>query len=245
MSIHSVLVGVRSLFLIPFSIIVLAVTATVLLLLRTDERYINGPLSNRWARVVIWLAAAKVKVKGADKIPSIDESYIVVLNHQSNMDMPILIHSLPLQLRFVGKIELKKVPLFGSALIRAGHFLIDRKSHEKAMDGMRAVGEALRHRGLSVVFAPEGTRSPDGELMPFKKGAFVMAIETGIPILPVTIAGTRRSLAKGSLWTRGADVTVTIHEPVPAKDLTYEDRDKLADKVKNIMERTLRAENRE
>jgi 1-acyl-sn-glycerol-3-phosphate acyltransferase len=242
MGIHSVLVGIRSLFLIPFSIIVLAATATVLLFLRADEGYINGPLANRWARIVIGLAAAKVKVKGTDKIPSIDESYIVVMNHQSNMDIPILIHSLPLQLRFIGKIEMKKVPLFGSGLIRAGHFLIDRKNHEKAMEGMRSAGEALLHRGLSVVFAPEGTRSPDGELMPFKKGAFVMAIETGIPLLPVTIAGTRRSLAKGNLWTRKADVTVTIHEPVPAKDLTYEDRDELADRVRGIMEKTLRIE---
>jgi 1-acyl-sn-glycerol-3-phosphate acyltransferase len=215
----------------------------IVVFLRGDERYINGPLSNRWARTVIWLAAAKVTVNGTENISSSDESYIVIMNHQSNMDIPILIHSLPLQLRFIGKIELKKVPLFGNALIQAGHFLIDRKNHEKAMEGMRSAGEALRHRGLSVVFAPEGTRSPDGELLPFKKGAFVMAIETGIPLLPVTIAGTRQSLAKGSLWTRSADVTVTIHEPISAKDLTYEDRDKLADKVKNIMENTLRIEN--
>ncbi len=243
MSFHSLIVGVRAVVLIPFSIFILGSVATILIFLGVGERYINGPVAKTWARIVIWLAAARVTVHGLGNIPPTEESYIVVMNHQSNMDIPVLVHSLPLQLRFIGKVELKKVPIFGNALIRAGHFLIDRKNHEKAMEGMRSAGEILRHHGLSVVFAPEGTRSPDGELLPYKKGAFVMGIETGIPILPVTIAGTRRSLSKGSLWARSADVTVTIHEPVPAKDLTYEDRDKLADKVKSIMENTLRIEN--
>jgi len=239
MSLYSIIVGVRSLILIPFSIFVLASVATVMALLQIDERVINGPLAKLWARIVVWLAAARVIVHGEGRITSTDKSYIVVMNHQSNMDIPVLVHSLPLQLRFIGKIELKKVPVFGSALIRAGHFLIDRKDHQKAMDGMRTAGAVLEERGVSIVFAPEGTRSRDGRLLPFKKGAFVMAIETGIPILPVTLDGTMRSLAKGSMWARQAEVKVTVHEPVPTDTLTYQDRDELSERVRGIMERTL------
>lgn len=233
------IVGIRAVILIPFSIFVLACVATVMVFLRVDENRINGPLAKRWARIVIWLAAARVTVHGTDNIPSTDKPYIVVMNHQSNMDIPVLVHSLPLQLRFMTKIELKKVPVFGSALIRSGHFLIDREDHLKAMEGVTAAGEAQRQRGVSVVFAPEGTRSPDGKLLPFKKGAFVMAVETGIPILPVTLDGTRLSLAKGSLWARKADVKVTIHKPIPTDSLTYVDRDGLSEKVRGIIEKSL------
>lgn len=243
MGLHSVIVGVRALILIPFSIFVLGSVATVLLFFGVSEHFINGPVAKTWARAVIWLAAARVTVHGAGNIPSTEESYIVVMNHQSNMDIPVLIHALALQLRFIGKIELTKVPIFGSGLIKSGHFLINRSDHRKAMEGIRAAGEALRHRGVSVVFAPEGTRSGDGKLLPFKKGAFVIAIETGIPILPVTLDGTRFSLGKGSLWARNADVTVTIHQPVPTDALSYDDRDELSEKVKSIIERALGIDN--
>ena len=239
MGLHSIIVGVRAVIFIPFSIFVLGSVATILIFLRGGERIINGPVAKTWARIVVWLAAARVSVHGAGNIPSTEESYIVVMNHQSNMDIPVIVHSLPLQLRFIGKIELIKIPVFGSALIKSGHFLIDRSDHQKATEGARAAGEALKQRGVSVVFAPEGTRSSDGNLLPFKKGAFVMALETGIPILPITISGTRLSLAKGSLWARSADVTVTIHQPVPTESLSYDDRDELSEKVRGIIEGTL------
>jgi len=239
MGLHSVIVGIRALILIPLSILILGSVATVLIFFRDGERIINGPVANTWARTVIWLAAARITVHGVGNIPSTGDSYIVVMNHQSNMDIPILVHSLPLQLRFIGKKELKKIPIFGSALIKAGHFLIDRGHHRKAMEGIKAAGKALRQRGVSVVFAPEGTRSTSSKLLTFKKGAFVMAIETGIPILPVTIDGTRNSLAKGSLWTRSADVIVQIHPPVPTASLSYGDRDELSEKIRSIMEKDL------
>ncbi|MDF1537217.1 MAG: lysophospholipid acyltransferase family protein [bacterium] len=235
----TLLVGTRSLLFIPLSILLLAATATVMLFLRVDERKINGPLAHRWARLVLWLADVRVTVEGTGRIPSLDDPYIVVMNHQSNMDIPVILYALPLQLRFIGKVELMKVPLFGSALVRAGHFLIDRKNHLKAMNGLHAAGKDLRQRGVSLVLAPEGTRSETGGLKPFKKGAFVMAIETGIPILPVTISGTRRSLPKGSLWARSAAVKMTIHDPVPTEELSYDDRDDLSERVRGIMEKTL------
>ncbi|MDF1526378.1 MAG: lysophospholipid acyltransferase family protein [bacterium] len=236
---YSLIVGVRALVLIPFSILALGSVATILIFLGAGERYINGPLARYWARFVLRLAAARVTVYGPGNISSAEESYIVVMNHQSNMDIPVIIHSLPLQLRFIGKIELKKVPIFGNALIRAGHFLIDRSDLQKAMVGINASVEAMKERGVSVVFAPEGTRSSDGKLLPFKKGAFVMAIETGIQILPITINGTRQSLPKGSLWTRSADVAVTIHPPVPTGSYSYDDREKLSEKVRSIIENAL------
>ena len=239
MGLHKILVGIRALIGIPFSIFILACAATLVVFLRGDERFINGPLAKKWARIVIWLANARVTVQGISNIPDTGESYLVVMNHQSNMDIPVLVHSLPLQLRFIGKIELKKVPVFGSALLKAGHFLIDRSDFSKARESLRAAGEVLKQRGVSIVFAPEGTRSSSGKLLPFKKGAFVMAIETGIPILPITIDGTRLSLPKGSMWARKANVKVTIHEPVQTEDLTYDDRNELLEKVREVIEKTL------
>ena len=239
MGIHSFLIGIRALIFIPLSTLVVASTAIILAFIKVDDRFVNGPLLKHWSSFALWLAAAKVTVKGKENIPSLDGSYIVVMNHQSNMDIPVLINSMPLQLRFIGKIELRKIPIFGTGLIRGGHFLIDRKDHEKAMAGIQEAGQVLQQQGLSVVFAPEGTRSPDGQLLPFKKGAFVMAIETGIPLLPVTIDGSTRSLPKGSLWAKRTGITVTIHEPIPTSSLVYEDRTELTEKVKGIMERTL------
>ena len=99
MGLHSIIVGIRSLILIPFSIVVLASIATVMLLMRMDERTINRLLGKYWARFVIWLAAVRVTVRGVENIPSVDKPYLVVFNHQSNMDIPVLVHSLPLQLR--------------------------------------------------------------------------------------------------------------------------------------------------
>ena len=239
MGLQKVFVGIRSLILVPFTVFILASVTTIMVLFKGDERFINGPLAKNWARVVMWLTATRITVHGMSNIPSTEESYIVIMNHQSNLDTTVLVHSLPLQLRFIGKSELKKIPLFGSALIRAGHFLIDRGDHQKAMEGIRAAGERLKQRGVSVVFAPEGTRSSDGKLLPFKKGAFVMAIETGIPILPITIDGTRIALPKGSLWVKSADVTVTIHQPVSTESLSYEDRDELSEQVREMMEKSL------
>ncbi len=240
MGLHAITVGIRALVLIPLSILVLACLATVLLFLGGSEQFINGSMARVWARFVVWLAAADVRVRGADNIPVDGGPHIVVMNHQSNMDIPVLVHALPLQLRFMGKIELRKIPVFGSALLKAGHYLIDRKDRQHALAGIRAAAEAMREKKTSVVFAPEGTRSPDGRIQSFKKGAFVAAIETGFPLLPVTIDGTRHSLPKGSLWARAADVTVTIHPPIATSGLRYEDRDGLSEKVRGIMEETLK-----
>lgn len=239
MGMRPFIVGVRALIFIPLSILVLAATATVLLFLGADERFVNGPLARRWARFVLWLASARVTVSGEENIPHDDGSCIVVMNHQSNMDIPVLVHAVPLQLRFIGKIELRRFPVFGSALLRAGHFLINRKDRESSTKGIRSAGETVREKNVSLVFAPEGTRSADGRLLPFKKGAFVTAIETGLPILPVVMEGTRRSLPRGSLWARPALIQVRILPVVETGGLSYADRDLLARKVRGMMEESI------
>ena len=195
-----------------------------------------------WARVVLWLAGTRFTVNGLENVKPEIRSCIVVFNHQSHLDIPLIIYTIPLQIRFIGKIELSRVPFFGMAALRTGHFFINRRNHREALEGIRAAGNAVREKGLSLVFAPEGTRSSDGNLLPFKKGAFVTAIETKLPILPVTIDGTAQRLPKGSLKARRGSVLVTIHPLVTTSELTYEDRDNLINKVREVMERPLKKE---
>ena len=137
MGLYAIIIGVRALIFIPLSVMLLAIAAIVMLFLKFNENTVNA-LGKPWARFVLWLAAADVTVKGADRIPSSKKGpYLVVMNHQSNMDIPVLVHSLPIQVRFIGKIELKKIPVFGSALLKAGHILIDRRDHQNAMEGLK------------------------------------------------------------------------------------------------------------
>jgi len=161
------------------------------------------------------------------------------MNHQSQLDIPVLVHAVPLQLRFVGKKELMKIPVFGRAVIRMGHVLIDRKDRENSLAGFDTLAEEISRLGVSVVVAPEGTRSADGRLLPLKKGAFVMAIDLGLSILPVTIRGTRKAMPKGDVTSIGGDVEVIIDSPIPTSNMSYDDRLQLMADVQGIIERNL------
>jgi 1-acyl-sn-glycerol-3-phosphate acyltransferase len=240
MSFSAFFIAARALILIPLITAVGSIFGIIVSYFDKDGRFFHQSIVKPWSRILLWLAGTRVTVHGLENISNSETSCIVVFNHQSHLDIPLIIHTIPLQIRFIGKIELSKVPFFGAAALRTGHFFINRQKHHEALEGIRNAGESVRGKGFSLVFAPEGTRSPDGSLLPFKKGAFVMAIETGLPILPVTIDGTGLRLPKGSLYARGGPVHVTIHPLVPSSGLTYDDRDDLMQNVREIMERPLK-----
>ena len=236
MKVRGILIAARALIFIPLVTMTASAAAIVLGYIIRDGHFIYRRIVQTSSGIILWLADAKVTVTGSENLPPEGESCITVFNHQSHLDIPLVAHSLPIQLRFIGKKELKKVPIFGAAIIRMGHFLINRKDHQEALKDLKIAVESIREKGLSLAFAPEGTRSPDGRLLPFKKGAFVLSIETGLPILPVTIDGTSERLPKGSLFARSGPVHVTIHPLVSPSGLTYENRDELLEKIRNIME---------
>jgi 1-acyl-sn-glycerol-3-phosphate acyltransferase len=165
---------------------------------------------------------------------------IYMANHVSNLDPPALIPNLPQRVSVMVKRELFRIPLLGRAMRMASLVPIERKNKESAIAGVRAAAEVLRS-GLSIVVFPEGTRSPDGRLLPFKKGPFYMALETGAPIVPVTILGTRDLMPKGKLAIRPGVATVIFHPPIAVDAAT--DRDELIAKVRAAIESSLPREN--
>jgi 1-acyl-sn-glycerol-3-phosphate acyltransferase len=186
-----------------------------------------------WSKLNLFLAGIRVKVTGYENVDP-DQSYILMTNHQSHLDVWAICHLTLLQLRWVMKMELRKIPVFGLACERMGQIYIDRSDSEKAHQSLENARVKIRN-GASVVFFPEGTRSPDGKLLPFKKGGFVMALKTGTPILPMTITGSRNLLPKRSMRIRPGHIKVQIHKPVSVESYTMEAKEELLAAVKDII----------
>ncbi|NJD20768.1 MAG: 1-acyl-sn-glycerol-3-phosphate acyltransferase [Gemmatimonadetes bacterium] len=184
-------------------------------------------LPRRWARLLLRVADARVEVENLERIVP-DRPQILVANHVSYFDVLALCAMLPGKYRFVGKRELTRVPLFGPAWQACGHISIDRQDKVKAMESLELARRRLVEDRPTVILFPEGTRSRTGELRSFKKGAFVLAIQTGTEVVPAAILGTREVMRKGSLMIhRGRTIRVRFGEPLPVEGLRLEDRDTL------------------
>lgn len=184
-------------------------------------------IPRRWARLLLRLADARVEVERLDRIVE-DRPQVLVANHTSYFDVLALCAVLPGKYRFVGKKELTRIPLFGPAWQACGHISIDRQDKARAMQSLALARRRLEQDRPTVILFPEGTRSPTGELRAFKKGAFVLAIQTGTEVVPAAILGTRDIMRKGS-WaiTRGRIIRVRFGEPLSVEGLGMEDRDEL------------------
>lgn len=192
----------------------------------------NYYLSRLWVWVVSRLFGVTFSIQHEEKADP-RQSYIVAPNHQSNVDIMALMSVLPVKYRWVIKKSLLKIPMFGWGLGATGAISIDRSNPKEAAEILRA-GTRKVGRGWSVLVYPEGTRSPDGNLQPFKKGAFMMAVQTGVQILPVAVNGAYQLMPKHTLIIRPGHVTITLCDPIPTEGLTEED-------VPELMERTRRA----
>lgn len=192
---------------------------------RCDERI------GAWAARLLALAEVDLQVHGLDRIPS-DETFVVMSNHQSHYDVPVLFRAFPRTLRMIAKKELYAIPIFGRAMRAAEFIEVDRRDHERAKLSIAKAAARLRS-GINVWIAPEGTRSADGALGPFKKGGFVLALDTRTRILPVTIVGTRDVVpAHDKRIRRGHRVDVTFHPPIDPARFGWERRDELVDRVR-------------
>jgi 1-acyl-sn-glycerol-3-phosphate acyltransferase len=172
-----------------------------------------------WATRVVANSEMMISVRGREhvepgRLGHGEHAYVVMSNHQSHYDVAVIYYVLGSAIRMVAKRELFDIPVFGSAMRAAGFVSVDRKNTESAIASL-ADAKAMLASGVPIWIAPEGTRSPTGELMPFKKGGFILALDTGTPILPVSIRGTREVLrAKGLRSRPGVEIFVTIHAPV-------------------------------
>jgi 1-acyl-sn-glycerol-3-phosphate acyltransferase len=185
-----------------------------------------------WARVIAWSAGMRVITHGRE---SIDDSrpHIYVANHVSIMDIPAMLHAVP-DHGFVAKRELSRVPLFGPAARAVGVVYIDRENRKSAFAAYEEAAEKVR-AGQSLIVFPEGTRGSAYGLRPFKKGPFVLAIRSGVPIVPVIIHGTIEVTPNGRLDVTPGTVHVHLLDPIPTAGLTYDDRTALADQVRSCM----------
>ena len=175
----------------------------------------SGYFAHRCARAWSWLilrtTGVRVTVEGLDRI-TLGTTYVFVSNHQSIYDTPVVFASLPYQLRIIAKASLARFPVLGWHLKRGGHLFVDRKHPDRA--GILNRWRALVSQGLSLIIYAEGGRSWDGRVGRFKAGSFLLAIEAGLPIVPLAIIGTRQVMPKGRLRTEPADVKLIIHDPI-------------------------------
>jgi 1-acyl-sn-glycerol-3-phosphate acyltransferase len=191
-----------------------------------------------WARKLLADADIDLVVRGREHAEG-SQPLIVMSNHQSLYDIPVLFCAIPGRLRMVAKAELFEVPVWGQAMRAAGFIRIDRRDRAQAVASLRA-GAAMLQEGTRIWIAPEGTRSWDGQLGPFKSGGFRMALETGAPILPVAIDGTRRVLpAKGFVVQQHQRVAVTLLPPIDPARYGMERRKELMRDVRDAIARAL------
>lgn len=165
-----------------------------------------------WSRFNIYLGFCRVRARGQELIDP-EKTYIVMSNHQSLVDVWALIAYLPLQLRWVVKKEIRRMPVFGYALERMGHIYVDRTRGESIRRSIEKAAQKVKDH-TSVVFFPEGARGEDGKLLKFRKGGFILAQESGYPILPITINGSRFVLPKNTLDLMPGKIEIRIHPPI-------------------------------
>jgi 1-acyl-sn-glycerol-3-phosphate acyltransferase len=187
-----------------------------------------------WSLMNLYGIGGRWKVLGLEKVDR-NEPYVVMVNHSSHLDVWAIFCGLPLQIRWVMKQELRKVPIFGLACERMGHIYVQRGNSAQAKRSMQLAARRVAN-GASVVFFPEGTRSQDGTLQRFKKGGFRLAIESGVPILPVTISGTREMLPAGRNWAKPGRIWMVIGDPIPTTGKTLADMEELMEKTRAAIE---------
>jgi len=183
-----------------------------------------------WARWILATCRLEVETEGLENAAP-GGTYVVMSNHQSVFDIVALVASLPFSWRFVAKRELTWIPFFGWGLLAGGQILIDRRDHESAVRSLRRAAERVRS-GTSVIVFPEGTRSDTGNLRSFKSGGFHLAIQAGVPILPVTVSGSRRITPRKSLRVHSGRMLVRCGKPIPTELLTADDSGQLKEQVR-------------
>ena len=198
-------------------------------------------LARLWCAQLLFLAGVKVKTIGLEKVDR-KERYVFVANHQSYFDIPALYAGLRFDLSFIAKKELFFIPFFGWGIAVVGHIWIDRENARNARKSITRAVSKLKDRHISLVLFPEGTRSVTGEVGEFKRGSFSLALEAGVPVVPVSICGTRDVLPKKSLRLRPGTVRLVIGDPVLPAQFAALDKTKLTEIVKDRIVKGIEAQ---
>lgn len=223
------------LFVLPFFLInsVIFGILAVLISLLTTQRLSHILAGVMWAKLNCILTPVIVKVKGRENINP-KQPYVIVVNHQSAYDIIVLYARLGIDFKWVMKKEIKKIPGVGFGSQACGHIFIDRSSTKAAIETINSAKSKIKD-GTSLVIFPEGTRSRTDEMLPFKKGAFWFAFDLNLPILPVTINGTREILPSGTMNLLPGKAEIIIHPPIDIKLFGKENMPELIEKTRNLI----------
>jgi len=199
------------------------------------SQYLYFKLAKVFSGGVLFLGGVKLKITGLENIER-DKAYIFVSNHSSQFDIPTLQHAIPLKTSIVYKKELNKIPLFGWQMMLGPYIAVDRKKAESASKSIETAKIFMSEKGRSILLFAEGTRSKNGEVQPFKRGAFYLASRAGFPIIPVSISGAQRILPKGKFKIKSGTIQVHFDRPIYTGDITTrKDELDLMEKVREIV----------
>lgn len=191
-----------------------------------------------WGKSCLWLAGLKLRIIGAENLPA-EGPAIYASNHQSNFDIPILYAGLPIQFRWLAKQELFKIPLFGAAMKHCGYIPIDRSNRRKAMESLEMATQKIKD-GASVIIFPEGTRTADGMVQPFKKGTLLLAAKARVPVVPITIKGSFQVQSKNSLKITPGPLELVISKPLATDSMKARDIETLTEQIHDIIATNLK-----
>jgi len=233
---RKIILSIRSAVAVPlFFAYTIIISALFILVMTLRLRRAGEFFVQIWSRVFLMVPPMSYSVTGVEHIRR-GTQYFFLANHLSNFDIPLLFRAIPTPIRYLAKKELYRIPVFAQALHVAGIVKIDRGAGAKSYAAINEGVARAKANGYSLIVFPEGTRSRDGDLHPFKKGAFRMAISTGLPVVPVTVNGTWEVWPPGSkLFYRG-HADVVIHEPIETANLTVKDIDALRTRVYDIVD---------
>jgi len=231
----------RSILLVVFAVLATGVgivCAFILLLFDRSANACHSIVARSWARLLVQVSGVRVDIEGQDNFDP-NRPCIFMANHQSHYDIFAILGFLPVQVRFMAKKELYKIPVFGWTLRALGHIRIDRYNSKQALASYNRAAERIRN-GASVFIFPEGTRSPDARVLPFKKGGFVLAMKAGVPIVPISISGGCKVLPKHKLVLRRGVIKMVIGKPIDTREYQLENKKALIERVRNVITSNLR-----
>jgi len=191
-----------------------------------------------WGKVALLANRVKVKIEGTEHLKR-EGPYIFMSNHQGSYDIFALLGHLPFQFKWLAKKELFSIPFFGWTIAAAGYISIDREGTRKTVEAMNEAARKIRE-GMSLVIFPEGSRSPDGSIQPFKKGGFTLAIKSKVPIIPIAITGSREIMPKGKLTATPGEIRIRIDHPIETQNYSLKDRKSLMEKVSKTISKNFK-----
>lgn len=229
---------VRPFYLVFLILNTIAVCLTIIIISPFDKKGNTVHYIGKfWSLLNIFLSGTRLTIRGKEKINT-NLTHIVMSNHQSLFDVWALIGKIPLQIRWIVKAEIRKIPIFGYTLERMGHIYVDRKKRAAAYISLETAAGKIKN-GTSVIIFPEGTRSNDGHLLKFRMGGIIMALKSGVPILPVTVNGSRFVLPKNTLALMPGKIEIVVGDMIDASTYDENNKNELMEKIRSAIHENL------